>query len=83
MDVRVALDAAKFVDTHAAGAADATEVIAFEVDQHDVFRAFLGIALEFSEQSRIDNRIDVATARAGNRTRVHAIAADADQPLRR
>ncbi len=40
-DVRVRLDLEKPDDVHAAGSADAREIVAAEIDEHDVFRAVL------------------------------------------
>ena len=47
MHVRVGLGDHVFVHRHAARLADASEIVALEVDQHDVLGAFLGMRDQF------------------------------------
>ena len=54
--VRIALDRHQFVDLDAARRADATEVVAFEIDQHHVLGAFLGMGDELGRITRVLHR---------------------------
>src|SRR5690606_33198636 len=62
-DVAVALDHELFADPDAARLADAADVVAAEVDQHQVLGAFLGVGQQFGFQRAIF--LDGPAARAG------------------
>jgi hypothetical protein len=80
--VRVAFDGHQFVDLDAARRANATEVVALQVDEHHVFGAFLRMADQLAD-ARCFVVAGQARARAGDRTRFHRIAADRNQALGR
>ena len=51
--VRVTLNRHEFVDLHAARNADATQVVALQVDQHHVLGAFLRMPDQFADLRKI------------------------------
>ena len=63
--VRVAFHRHQLVHLDAAGHAHAAEVVAFEVDQHHVFGAFLGVADQVADARRVVVAVE-ARARAGD-----------------
>src|SRR5262249_25109514 len=67
-DVAVPLDDHQIFDLHGAKIAGAANVIAREIDQHDVFGAFLWIGQQFLFQGEVFFRRFAAAPRAGNRT---------------
>src|ERR1700677_1400437 len=52
-DVAVTLDDHQFLDLHGAKIADAADVVSGEIDEHDVFGAFLGIGQQFAFQGLV------------------------------
>jgi hypothetical protein len=72
--VAVALDRAVGIDAHGAGARDAAEIVAREVDQHHV----LGVLLRVGEQLVLERDIVVAACAA--RGRVPAIGRSCARP---
>ena len=83
MHVRIGLDGHELIHPHAAGLAHAPEVVALQIDEHDVFGALLGVGGKFGHLARIISGAAAARPRAGDRTRVDAPAADPHQPLGR
>ena len=82
MHVRVALDRHQLVDFDRARHADAAEIVALEIDQHDV----LGALLRMADRARARaprRRRPRARARAGDRPRLREIAAHLDEAFRR
>ena len=79
--MRVALDGQELADPDRAVAGDAADVVAREVDQHDVLRALLRVGEELAGVRLV--LVPRAAARAGPRERAHLDAAVllADQPL--
>src|SRR4029077_3460827 len=65
-DMRIALDKFEALDLHGAVFADAAEVIAAEVHQHDVFGKLLGIGGEVGGQTLVLGFVSAAPARAGD-----------------
>ena len=76
------LDDHQFVDLDAAGHADATEVVAFEVDQHHVLGALLGMTDQLAH-ARGFVVGSQTRPRAGDGTRLDQAVAYADQALGR
>ena len=83
MHVCIGLGDHVFVHRHAAGLADAAEIVAFEIDQHDVLGAFLGMRHQLGGVAPILLGVPVARARAGDGPRRNLAALDAQQPLGR
>jgi hypothetical protein len=84
MDVAVAGDFHQRRHLHAARFAYPPEVVALEVDQHDVFGALLRMRLEARAQRGVLRRVFAARMGAGNRPGFqHTVAPEANQPLRR
>ena len=82
-DVRVALDVHQRRHLHGPGHADAAEVVACEIDEHDVLGALLFGRLQLVGHLLLVRRIAAAAARAGDRMRLDDAVLDADQHLRR
>src|SRR5207342_281447 len=78
--MRIALDRHQLVHAHAAGNADAAEVVALQVNQHHVLGALFGVADQFADARGIVIA-GKARARAGDRTRFDDIAAHRHQAL--
>ena len=81
-DVRVALERHVLRHAHRAVFADAPEVVASEIDEHDVLGAFLLVALQLFGQPQILFVVRAARPRAGNRVRLHAPSLDTHEHLR-
>ena len=81
--VRVALERHVLRHAHGAEFADAAEVVAPEVHQHDVLGALLLVALQLFGQPQIVFFVRAARPRAGNRMRLGVPALDAHQHLGR
>src|SRR5207253_2881052 len=81
MDVRVALHRHQLADRDAAWLTDAAEIVALEVDQHDVLGALLHARDELLLQPAIGRRVGAARARAGDGARLHLASAHFDEPL--
>ena len=82
-DVRVALDGHELRHPHGAGVAHAADVVAAEVDQHDVLGALLLVALQLLAEPEVLLRGGAARARAGDRVRLDLAVLDAHQHLGR
>ena len=84
MHRRVRLDGAERRHAHGARQADAREVVAREVDDHDVLGAVLGVRREVGRERRVEQRVVVARPRALDRPRLAAaVGADAQERLGR
>ncbi len=81
-DVGVALDEHEVFHADGAELADAAEVIAAEVDEHDVFGDLLGVGAEALLVSEIFGLVVAAGAGAGDGTVLDAAFFDADEELR-
>src|ERR1700733_5279087 len=81
MHVRITLDAHELVGVHAARTADTSQIIALQVDQHDVFRALLRMHNQRRDLALIFS--PAAWPRSGNRSRLDAPTADPYQSLGR
>src|ERR1041385_5344807 len=82
-DVAVALDVAEVSDLDRAAGADAPEIVAAEVDEHEV----LGALFRVDEKALLELEVGLARGaarqRAGDGARLHVVAGDAHQHLRR
>ena len=76
--VAVALDDHLFFDVDTAGLGDAAEIVARQIDQHDVLGALLRIGQQFRGVPRIFLRGLAAPAGAGNRADFCEIVGDAN-----
>ena len=74
-DVAVTFDGHDVADLHAAVAGDPANVVAAQIDEHDVLGPFLGIGDQFLGQARVFFLGQPAATRAGER-------ADRDPVLR-
>jgi len=81
--VAVSLDVAELRHLDGAAAADAPEVVAAEVDEHEVLGVFFWIGEESRFELRVFFRRPAAGKRPGDRTRLGDIALDAHEHLRR
>src|SRR5204863_45303 len=81
VDVRVALDRHQLVDAHAARHADATEVVALEVDEHHVLGTLLRMRDELTDVAGVVMAVH-ARPRAGDGARLHLAPGDRTQPPR-
>ena len=81
-DVRVALDHHFFADFDRAGFADAANVVAAKVDEHDVFGDFFGICQQFLFERFVFFRGFAAFACAGERAHGDGVALDAGEDFR-
>ena len=80
-DVGVVLDLHELVDGDRARRRDATDVVAAQVDQHDVLGALLLVGEQVGAQAAVLGSRGAARTRAGERTREHAVALDAHERL--
>ena len=80
--MRVALDHHFFADFDAAGFADAANVVAAKVDEHDVFGDFFGICQQFLFERFVFFRGFATFACAGKRAHGDGIALDAGEDFR-
>ncbi len=83
MHRRVGLDRHELVDLDGAAATDAAEVVALEVDQHDVLGAFLLVQREFALECRIGRVVAARGTRAGDRAGARDAVAQLQQALGR
>ena len=83
MDVAVALEDHELVDTNRARLTHTSEVIAFEIDQHDVFRPLLGMPQQGLGEQPVVHDVDAAGSGAGDRAGLDSPRPDADEPLGR
>ena len=82
-DVAEILDLAQLRDAHGTGIADAADVIAREIDEHGVLRAFLRVRREICRERRVLRRVFAALARTGDRISEDLLARDFHEHLRR
>ena len=83
LDVRVFFDGHQLVDLYAAIFGDAAEVIAAEVDQHQMLSYLLGVAFHFFGESVVLVGGLAARPRARDRAVLEPVALAADQHLGR
>ena len=83
MHMSVGLHAHVLIDTHRAAGAHAPQIVALQVDQHDVFGAFLLVVQERSDQRGITLRSRAARAGPCDRPGRNGVAADRYQPFGR
>ena len=81
--VRVALDHHVLGDPHRADLRDAADVVAAEVDQHDVLGALLRVGEQLRGERPVLLGVGAAAARAGDRPQRHLVALEPHQDLRR
>ena len=81
-DVAVALDEELVGDRHAADLGDAADVVAAEIEQHQVLGALLRVGEQFVFQRLVLVRGFAARARAGDRADRDGAAAHAHQDFR-
>ena len=79
--VAVALDLHVLADRHGPRPGDAAQIVAAQVDEHHVFGAFLGVALELLGQQRVFASVSPARPRTGDRVGGQAIALDLQEKL--
>ena len=82
-DVAVALHLHVLADRDRPGAGDPAQVVATEVDEHDVLGALLRIALELLGQEGVLAGVHAAGTGAGDRVGRELVALDLEQELRR
>ena len=75
MHVRVALDAHELIHAHAAGLADAPEIVALQIDEHDVLGALLRMGDQRRDLAPVGIGAAAARPRAGDRARLDVAAA--------
>ena len=80
-DVAVLLDLHVLADRHRAGPRHPPEVVAPEVDEHDVLGPLLGIALELLGEDRVLLGVGAAGSRAGDRVGRQLVAVELDEEL--
>ena len=61
--------------------ADAAQVVAAEVDEHDVLGPFLGVGAQLGDEAAVLRRVRAARARTGDRPRLHVVVVDRDERL--
>ena len=61
--------------------ADAAQVVAAEVHQHDVLGPFLGVRLQLADQDAVLCLVGAARPGAGDGSRHHVVAVDRDERL--
>ena len=72
-----------FIHLHATRDTQASQVIAFQIDEHDMFRTLLGVLNKLLLDRRILLPRLHARSCAGDGTGFNLLALDADQTLRR
>ena len=80
-DVAVALDAAKGTNFNAAGLGDAAEVVAGEIDEHDVLGGFFGVGQQFALEGEVGGVGVAAFAGAGDWSEGRDAALEFDEGL--
>ena len=81
-DVAVADDVHELADVYGSGRADLRQVVAGEVNEHEVLCSLLLIGQEFPSQGVISFRCGTAGARTGDRVRDHLSGPDGDERFR-
>ena len=82
-EVRVALDVGQSIDAHGARLGDATDVVATEVDEHDVLGDLLLVVQQFVFEFQVLGLVHAARPRAGDRPVAHQPVVHAHQHLGR
>ena len=82
-DVAVALDLHVLADGHRPGPGHPAQVVAAEVDQHDVLGPLLGVGLELLGEQGILAGVRAARPGPGDRVRGQAVALDLEEQLGR
>ena len=82
-DVRVALDKHQLVDLDGAEVADAADVVAAQVDQHDVLGALFFVVHHLGFESEVGGLVCAAGAGAGDGPVLDFAVVHADQQLGR
>jgi hypothetical protein len=77
------LDGHELIDLHCAELADATQIVALKIDQHQVFCPFLFIREEVSNETSIVSLVSPARSRSGNWAGIGQSTLKADQSLGR
>jgi hypothetical protein len=72
----------QFIDPDAPEVTDPAEIIPFEIDQHDMFRAFLFIRAQLAFEPQIGGSILSAGSGAGDRPRIRPASVEADESFR-
>ncbi len=81
--VRVALERHEFVDLDASAGADAAEVVALEIEEHDVLGPLLRVGEKFLLESSVPVCREAARPGAGDRSCFGQPAVERDEALRR
>jgi hypothetical protein len=79
--VLVRLDGHELVHLYRAGLAHPPEVVALEVDQHDVLGPLLRVSCERTHLTQVLAGLAAARAGAGDRARIDTPPRDPHQPL--
>ncbi|MNN79058.1 hypothetical protein D3C81_1956690 [compost metagenome] len=82
MHIRVAFQAEQLRHANRAGAAGAAEVVAQQVDNHQVFRAILGAGQQFGGVRRVFAWREAPWARAFDRAGFNQALCDFDEAFR-
>jgi len=82
-DVGVALDGHELGDADGAGGGDAPDVVAQEVDEHEVLGAFLGVARELAGEGEVGGLVADAGAGSGDGAGGEAATDELDEELGR
>ncbi len=75
--MRVAFDFHELADTYTAGYADAPDIVAAQINQHDMFGALLGIIFQFLLELLIALRVCSSRTSSGNGMDGHNTILDA------
>src|SRR4051794_30740516 len=81
-DVAVALDLHVLGDRHGPGPRDSPEIVAAEVDEHDVLRPLLRVSLELLREDLVLALVRTTWPRPGDRVGGEAVALDLEEQLR-
>ena len=79
--VAVALDLEQFVNRNASVFAHGTEIVAPEIDEHHVLRAFFLVRQQLRRDRRVVIVVTAARARSGQRTNASLAPLQAHQKL--
>jgi len=82
-DVRVALDGEQFFGLHRAVVADAAEIVASQIDEHDVLGALFFAGQHFAFEALVFGFVLAAPTRAGDGTVENIASLNFDEHFRR